>query len=65
MPLFLVDFGAWLLQPSADLAREISAERAENKGYRACSDYLLLPPLRDSPECYQTAVTQGASEVLI
>ena len=43
MPLFLVDFGAWLSQPSADFAREISAESAENKGFRARSDYSLLP----------------------
>ena len=43
MPLFLVDFGAWLSQPSADFAREVSAESAENKGFRARSDYSLLP----------------------
>ena len=43
MPLFLVDFGAWLSQPSVDFAREVSAESSENKGFRACSDYSLLP----------------------
>ena len=50
MPLFLVDFGAWLSQPSADFAREISAESAENKGFRARSDYSLLPTAILSPE---------------
>ena len=48
MPLFLVDFGAWLSQPSADFAREVSAESAENKEFRARSDYSLLPKC-DSP----------------
>jgi len=43
VPLFLVDFGAWLSQPSVDFAREVSAESAENKGFRARSDYSLLP----------------------
>ena len=40
---FLVDFGAWRSPPSADFARAISAESAENSGFRAGSDYSLLP----------------------
>ena len=57
MPLFLVDFGAWLSQPSVDFAREVSAESSENKGFRACSDCSLLPKC-DSPFFYSIVTSK-------
>ena len=35
----------------ADFAREVSAESAENKGFRARSDYSLLPMCLDYTDC--------------